>query len=125
MDGIDLLRQQALAKRNARIRAAKREYHEALKDIAALQRKLSIKQRGRPAKTIASDYSGLRATTVAREVLLEGKPMSLAELTIEVQRRGCRSVDDPRAVAHAIDCGIRYYRELFKRDQAGRWALSS
>ena len=125
MDGIDLLRQQALAKRDARIRAAKREYHQALKEINALARKLALKPRGRPPKIIASDYSGLRATTVARDILLEGKPMTLAELTIEVQRRGCRSADDPRAVAHTIDCGLRYYRERFKRDAEGRWALCS
>jgi hypothetical protein len=32
MDGIDLLRQQALVRRNAAIQAAKREYHTALKE---------------------------------------------------------------------------------------------
>jgi hypothetical protein len=124
MDGIDLLRQQALLRRNAAIRAAKREYHAALKEINAIARKLRIKQRGRPCKIQASDYSGLKATTVAVEILREGKPMSLAELTIEVQRRGCRTTDDPRAVAHAIDSGIRYYRQEFKRDEAGRWVVA-
>jgi hypothetical protein len=71
---------------------------------------------------VASDYSGLKATTVAREILLEGKPMTLVELTIEVQRRGCRSQDDPRAVAHALRSGLRYHRG-FKRDGEGRWAV--
>jgi len=42
------------------------------------------------------------ASRVARAILLEGKPMTLVELTIEVQRRGCRSLDDPRIVAKAI-----------------------
>jgi hypothetical protein len=36
MDGIDLLRQQALLKRNTAIQAARREYHAALKEIRAL-----------------------------------------------------------------------------------------
>ena len=73
---------------------------------------------------MASDYSGLKATTVAKEILLEGKPMTLAELTLEVQRRGCRSLDDPRAVAHAINSGLQYYRRQFKRDGNGRWSIA-
>ena len=123
MDGIDLLRQQALLKRNATILAAKREYQAALKEIRVLQRKLGLKPMGRPRKIVASDYSGLKATTVAREILLEGKPMTLAELTIEVQRRGCRSLDDPRAVAHAIRSGLQHYRRQFRKDEKGRWML--
>jgi hypothetical protein len=50
--------------------------------------------------------------------------MSLAELTLEVQRRGCRSLDDPRAVAHAINSGLQYYRGKFKRDRDGRWSIA-
>ncbi len=50
--------------------------------------------------------------------------MSLAELTIEVQRRGCRPLDDPRAVAHCIVNGLRYYSREIKRDEAGRWAVA-
>jgi hypothetical protein len=123
MDGIDLLRRQALLKRNAAILAAKREYHATLKEIVALGRKIGVKQRGRPRKIVASDYSGLRATTVAREILRERKPMTLVELTLEVQRRGCRSQDDPRAVGHAIDSGLRHYRREFKRDGERRWAV--
>ncbi len=123
MDGIDLLRQQALAKRNAAILAAKRQYHATLKEIKALQRKVGLKRPGRPRKIVASDYSGLKATTVAREVLLEGKPMTIVELTLEVQRRGCRSLDDPRAVAHAIRSGLQYYRRQLKRDRNGRWLV--
>src|SRR3954463_6964703 len=119
MDGIDLLRVQALTRRNSAIARAKREYHAALKEIKALDRKLRIKPRGRPCKNQANDLSGLKAATVAVEILREGKPMSLAELTIEVMRRGCRSLDDPRAVAHSIDQGVRYYRRRrgkFQRD---------
>jgi hypothetical protein len=122
MDGIDLLRQQALLKRNTAIQAAKREYQSALKEINALNRKLRIKAVGRPCKSQAAGYAGLKATTVAREVLQEGKPMTLAELTIEVQRRGCRQWDDPRIVAHSIRSGL-LYRWKLKRDEAGRWSV--
>ncbi len=43
MDAIDLLRQQALAKRNAAVQAARREYHAAIKEINALASKLNLK----------------------------------------------------------------------------------
>ena len=122
MDGIDLLRREALTKRNAKILPAKREYHNALKEIAALRRKLGVRPPGRPRKRLPAGDPNLKATTVAREVLLEGKPMSLAELTIEVQRRGCRPLDDPRTVSHAIRSGLQHYRRQFKVE-AGRWSL--
>lgn len=121
-DAIDYLRADALRRRNAAIAAARREYATALKEINALNKKLCIKKRGRPTKHIASDYAGLRATTVAREILMEGKPMTIVELTIEVQRRGCRPLDHPRDVAHAIRSGLNYYRREFKKDRDGRWS---
>jgi hypothetical protein len=123
MDGIDLLRQQALTRRNAAIQAAKQQYHATLKEIAALARKLNLKPMGRPCKIGAVDYTGLKATTVAMEILREGKAWSLAELTIEAQRRGCRSHDDPRAVANAVASGLTYYRKQLKRDENGRWSV--
>ncbi len=122
MDAIDLLRQQALLKRNAAILAAKREYASALKEIRKLQRKLNYKRPGRPRKA-TGENADLKATTVAREILSEGKPMTLAELTIEVQRRGCRALDDPRIVAHNIESGLRYYRREFRKDERGKWRL--
>ena len=121
MDGIDLLKHQALAKRNAAILAAKREYHAALREIAAIKLKLGIRPPGRPRKRLPAGDPNLKATTVAKEVLREGKPMTIVELTLEVQRRGCRSLDDPRVVAHAIRSGLQHYRREFKRDGAGRW----
>src|SRR5207237_10742557 len=104
MDGIDLLRQQALLKRNAAILAAKREYNLTLKEIAVVQRRLNIKSPRRP----RSPASARNAVAVARDVLSEGRPMTTAELTLEVQRRGCRSYDDPRAVSRNIRAGLRY-----------------
>ena len=82
MDGIDLLRREALLKRNAAILNAKREYAAALREIAALGKRLNIKQRGRPPRIVKAENALLRATTVAREILLEGKPMSLADFSV-------------------------------------------
>jgi hypothetical protein len=123
MDAIETLRQQALARRNARILAAKREYHDALLDITALAKKLDVKRPGRPSKDKISDYSLLRATTVAREIMAEGKPFTIAELVIEVQRRGCRSLDDPRVVARNIRNTL-LYKGGYRKDEKGRWAVA-
>jgi hypothetical protein len=120
MDGIDQLRRQALLRRNAAILQAKREYHAALKEIKQLARKLTVKQPGRPRKSDASDLSGLRAGAVARAILREGTAMTTVELTLEVQRRGCRSLDDPRIVAKAVREGLKRHRE-FRKDEKGRW----
>jgi hypothetical protein len=121
-DAIDLLKSQALAKRNAAILATKRDYASALREIRSLQRKLSLKRPGRPRKA-TGENALLKATTVAKEILREGRPMSLPELTLEVMRRGCRSLDHPRAVAHSICNGLRYGGE-FKRDGRGRWGAA-
>jgi hypothetical protein len=124
MDGIDLLRQQALARRNAAILKAKREYHAALKEINKLRYKLGLKPYGRPRKATVVEDPLLRPSAVAREILLEGKAMSIAELAIEAQRRGCRSLDDVKIVAHAIRNGLRYHRRSLKKDENGRWSVA-
>lgn len=124
MDGIDLLKRDALLKRNAKILAAKREYHAALKEIKALKVNLGIRPQGRPRRVVITEDPMLKATTVARDILLEGKAMTIMELALEAQRRGCRSADEPRAVAHAIRSGLRYYRRQLKR-QNGRWSVIS
>jgi hypothetical protein len=121
MDGIDLLKRDALLRRNTKILAAKREYYNELKAIKALGRKLGVCLPGRPRKVVVTEDASLKATTVAKQILLEGTRLTLRELTLEVQRRGCRSADDYRAVAHAINSGLSHYGRHFKRDGEGRW----
>jgi hypothetical protein len=123
MDGIDLLRREALARRNAVILAAKREYQATLREIGLLSKRLNLKRRGRPPKIVSVENALLRPTTVARQILDEGKPMTLVELTIEVQRRGCRPLDHPSLVAKAIDGGLRNHGKRYRKDGGGRWAL--
>ena len=123
MDGIDLLKRDALLRRNAKILAAKREYHNELKAIKVLGRKLGVCMPGRPRKAVVTEDASLKATTVAIAVLMEGKRLTLRELTLEVQRRGCRSADDYRPVAHAISSGLQHYRRHFRKDEAGRWMV--
>jgi hypothetical protein len=124
MDGFDLLKEQARAKRNAAILKAKREYLAALKEIGALQKRLGLKQRGGPPKIVSAENALLKPTTVAKAILLEGRPMTLVELTLEVRRRGCRSLDDPRTVSKAIQSGLSHYGQQFRRDDKGRWAVA-
>src|SRR4051794_15154759 len=78
---------------------------------------------GRPRKVVATEDASLKATGVARDILLEGKRLTLRELTVEVQRCGCRSADDCRAVSHAINSGLSHYRRHFRRDDRGRWGI--
>jgi hypothetical protein len=87
MDGIALLKRDALIRRNAKILVAKREYYNELKTIKALGRKLGVCMLGRPRKVAVTEDPTLKATAVARDILLEGKSMTLRELTLEVQRQ--------------------------------------
>ncbi len=124
MDGIELLKRDALLRRNAKILAAKREYHNELKAIKQLGRKLGVCMPGRPRKPVVTEDASLKATTVAKQILMEGKAMTLRELTLEVQRRGCRPLDDYRVVSHAINSGLRNYRRHLKRDKKGKWSVA-
>ena len=123
MDGIDLLLQQARTRRDTAILEAKREYQYAVREIGQLRDKLRLREPAKPRRIAPGEHPSLKATTVARAILMEGRPMTMVELTLEVQRRGCRSGDSPRAVFHAIQEGLRYYSRHFKRDEAGRWSI--
>jgi hypothetical protein len=125
MDGIDLLKRDALLRRNAKILAAKRDYYNELKAIKTLGRKLGVGLPGRPRKPVVTEDASLKVATVARMILLEGKRLTLRDLTLEVQRRGCRSADDYGVVAHAVESGLRNHRQHFKRDGEGRWLIRS
>jgi hypothetical protein len=122
-EAIELLKREALLRRNAMILRAKRDYYRELKIIKQIGRSVGLCLPGRPRKVMATEDPMLKATAVARDILLEGKPLTLRELTLEVQRRGCRSADDYRAVSHAICSGLRNYRKFFKRDSEGRWSV--
>ena len=130
-EALELLRQKALDRRNVAIQAAKREYFLALRDIRNLARKLSLEKRGRPRKVqydtpIRNGNGSCEDWSVVHTIELilgEGRPLTLVELTIEVQRRGCRAKDDPRVVAKAVRNCLGNYPDRFKRDEAGRWKV--
>jgi hypothetical protein len=121
---IALLKREALLRRNAAVLKAKRDYYHDLKVIKQIGRGVGLCMNGRPRKQpVATEDASLKATAVAKAILLEGHRLTLRELTLEVQRRGCRSADDYRVVSHAINSGLSHYRRHLKRDGEGRWAV--
>ena len=123
-EAIELLKREALLRRNAAILKAKRDYHNELKVIKQIGRNVGLCMPGRPRRVVATEDASLKVSTVAKQILLEGHRMTLRELTLEVQRRGCRPQDDYRTVAHAVNSGLRNYRRFFGRDESGRWCQS-
>jgi len=123
-----MLRLQARAKRDRAIRAARADYAHTLAEISKLSK--AIRQKRPTAMELRSVRSGddrpfsdMTAIEAAERVLLEGEPLRLTELTLEVQARGCRAGDDPRAVAHAIRSAMRYHGNRFTRGKDGRWVV--
>src|SRR5437762_1085724 len=122
----DELRAEAKAKRNQAMRAVRDEYNRDLKEISKLAGKLVGRPRKRPHSTRAIRARGdvpfselYIAEAVA--VVLRDSAITLTELTLEIQRRGCREHDDPRKVAHAIRAAMLFPRANYKRYKAGRW----
>lgn len=128
-DAYALLRLQARAKRDRLIRAARNEYAATVVEIGKLAKAICQRRPTPPETRLVRSgdgkpFSDMTAIEAAEAVLLEGEPLRLTELTLEVQARGCRAGDDPHAVAHAIRSAMRYHKCRFVRDKAGRWAIA-
>ncbi len=50
--------------------------------------------------------------------------MTTVELTLKVQRRGCRPLDRAEDVEHAIRSVLQYHRRPFRKDDKGRWEVA-
>jgi len=126
MDAFATLKLQAREKRDKAIAAAQSEYVGTLCEISRLSRRLH-RGRSRPRNYGVRDGQSYDTMTVIRAaelVLLEGTPLTIAELTVEIQARGCRTQDNPRTVARAIRSSLAYHRGRFVKDKAGRWTLN-
>ena len=66
---------------------------------------------------------GMTAIKAAETVLRESGPLTIVELVIALQSRGCRSFDDPRKLAKCLRSSFYYHRERIRKDRQGRWAL--
>jgi hypothetical protein len=133
MDAYSQLRQQARAKRDADIRAARNEYEQVLRDLARISRTIAgknalatpaVDRRLRRRKERGAPFGSLSLTEAAERVLLEVRPLRLTELTIEVQKRGCRADDSPHKVARALRSAFSYHCRRFIRDPSGRWSVA-
>jgi hypothetical protein len=110
--------------------AAREEYKRDLLEINKLAKALVGHPRKRPHSTRAIRASGIVQfselyISEAVAVVLRDSAMTLTELTLEIQRRGCRENDDPRKVAHAIRAVMLYHRAKYKRDKSGRWSANT
>jgi hypothetical protein len=125
MNAFEQLRQQARTKRDKAIEAARTEYVDTLCEISKLVRTLHRKNTKTRRYRVADyqSFSDMTAIRAAEVVLLEGKPLTIVEIVLEVQGRGCRTGDDPRRVANAILSSLYYHRNRFRRDEKGRWSL--
>jgi hypothetical protein len=131
MDPIELLMRQARVKRDAAIVAAKRTYRIETQEIRGLKRRMGLLSTGRRRQAaydrqiVGGDDScyGRTVTDTVLTILGEGHRLTLVELTLEVQRRGCRARDDSRAVSHAVNAALYHRRQRFRKDDKGRWGV--
>ena len=71
----------------------------------------------------AESLRGMTATKAAETVLRESQPLTIIELVIALQRRGCRTYDNPRKVAKCLRSAFYYHRERFRQDAEKRWSI--
>jgi len=128
MNAYQLLYAKAREKHTAAIDKANEEYHRGLVEIDRLLASMGVSRPPRPRYTAphsavadGDSLAGMTTYKAAEHVLRENQPLTMVELTIEVQRRGCRTDDDPRKVAHCIRGSFFYHRGEFRRDGEGRW----
>ena len=132
MDVYKTLRREARAKRDNAINAARERYGDTIVQIDTLQAMMGHRVvKGAPLSDRqvrhADDdapFSALTLLEAAERVLLEGRPLRMTELTIELQRRGCRAGDNPRKLAIAIRSAFYYHKGRFVRGRDGRWGVA-
>jgi len=126
MNAYQQLRQQAREQRDSVILKARSKYRQSISEIDTLERRVTGK---RPRRLAASrvlnckgkPFSEVTVTKAAELILSEGKPLTLVELVLEIQRRGCHADDNPRKLVHCLQSAFYYHRNRFRRDEAGRW----
>jgi hypothetical protein len=131
MDTYEELRRKAAEKRDVAIKRARAEYRETIGRIAAVARAVAPPRTAPPQEKRAvappkgKAYLYLTPIQAAEIVLREGKALTLAELTVEIQSRGCRANDNPRRVANTLRGCLIYHRARFTLGDDGRWAILS
>jgi hypothetical protein len=129
MNPIQQLIADARTKRDSAITKARMDYRATMREIKSLQHRLRATKEKKPryVKPRKADpkspYFNMTTIQAAELVLREGKPLTLVELVVEVQERGCRMADDPRRVMRAIQGSLKYHSDRFRQDCEGRWSI--
>jgi hypothetical protein len=128
MDAYETLRRDAKKARDVAIALARARYKRAVNHINQLQSGMGTckfpmqvsKIRRSPVDT---PFNKLTMLEAAERVLLERGPLSVVELTVEIQGRGLRANDLPYKVAAAIKSAFHYHKDRFVRDETYRWIV--
>jgi hypothetical protein len=118
MDAIDRLKAQALARRDAAVRAAELDYAHALKEIRAVARRIA---RDSPRPRSQKRFKRGSAVALAEAILRERGPLTLLELAVAVQEAGFRAAN-PRALVSNLRAAMRYHGTRFW-ERAGVWGV--
>jgi hypothetical protein len=129
MNAYDQLRRDARQKRDKAIKAARDRYVETIDQIDLLQALNGqrfddgayVERQIRPCR-VDTPFSELTLVAAAERVLRDNKPLSIAELVVELKRRGCRVGDNPRRMAISLRSAFRYHKGRFKV-KSGRWIV--
>jgi len=88
--------------RDEAIKDAQKEFRAAIQEIAAVQRRLTLKRHKKFATAIykrlgvkepTGDFAGMTTVQCAKVLLKGGKAMTLKEMVVEIQARGCRPAE--------------------------------
>jgi hypothetical protein len=125
----DLIRQARADRRND-IAAARQRYANAVDQINRLRATMGRKAPARPMEARrVRRYSAdtpihkLPLLAAAERILVERGALSIVELVVELQQRGCRADDSPHRVKKTVTSAMYYHKYRFARDGAGRWTV--
>jgi hypothetical protein len=114
----------AAAKRDAAIKKATLQYRRDVREIRAANRPAGYEYDQR--KAVNDSLRDFTAIGAAETILRErNKPTFMVDIVIEIQSRGCRTSDDPRAVMASIGSSFRYHPDKFIQDAEGRWSIQA
>jgi hypothetical protein len=130
MKPIEQLLLEAEQHRDADIEQAKVNYAVKVREIRALEQKL--KRLNYPEKfgprvlrlpKPGAPIRCMNALQAAHAILSEGKALTLVEIVVAMQERGCRSNDIPDRILRCIRESFRYHQDRFIEDCEGRWTV--
>lgn len=129
MKPIDELILEAEQKRDYLIEQAKRECLATIREIRALEKRLrqiawTGKYGPRQVKPVrpGTPIYCMNLVQAAIAVLSE-QPMTMVELVLAIQDRGCKADVAPQRVLRSLQENFRYHKDTFTQDAEGRWGI--